>query len=386
MSQSLFDPTDPGFLDDPYPAYRRLRDQDPVHWDEQHNWWVLSRYEECVGVLGDPRTFASDWRRIGIDTPPEFVSVQTLDPPQHTHVRRLLTRAIGGVNHRALADDVAVSVGRILDELVPEGEFDFVRALARPVALRAVARLLGNDPGDDTFADVADAVVRSMDLGLHPDAERDGLDARRRMDRLIEEWFDEASGDGLINQLASARESFENEADFVATLHSVRVVFFSVYESWTRFMANAMLHLLASADGSADLRSPSQLPLDPLVEELLRFDGPVQAESRAATEDVEIGGRRISKGDLVVALLGSANRDPSRFETPDMILPTRHPNPHVGFGYGVHSCPGKRFSSICSSALLRVLFERCPGLNVTRAPDRRPDATLRGLRSLMLAA
>ncbi|MGW0707235.1 cytochrome P450 [Streptomyces sp. NPDC002643] len=376
----LFDPLSSDMIADPYPGYRRLREHAPVYWHEQLGSWLLTRFADCQTVLRDAERFAADFRRVGIPTPDTLLSLQTLDPPEQTPLRHLGLNTLRAMDVEGFAAELAVRAVAELSALAERGEFDFVRDFSDAFTLTAMTTLL-NVPGpaeDETFHRLNADLDRSMDSGLDPDAEAAGIRARSRFNALVESWLANPPKEGVIAYLVE--HEAEGGVPREVLVNSVRAFFHAGFEVPSRFLSNAVAALLDQPDAFAALRRGA--PMGPAVEELIRFGGPVHALSRACTEDTVIGGTTIRRGEIVVALIGAADRDPEQFPDPDVIRLDRDPNPHLGFGRGSHSCLGSMIGRAEATAVLSAVVRHLPSLRRNGPPVPRPHATLRGYRSL----
>jgi cytochrome P450 len=374
----LFNPLDPAFLEDPHSGYARLRETDPVHWHEGIQAWILSSHRDCARVLGDPPLFASDWRRVGVDVPPAILSIQALDPPEHTPVRHLLVEAFKAQRFDLIGQQIGDSVAARLDRLTEVGSFDFMSQFATPLALETIALLLGvQAPEVAWFAEVSQTIVNAMDAGLVPEAREPGLAARAELAALTDSWLLDPPDHGVIGFVARAAGRDETSRQTLA--NTMRVLLHAGYESFSRFLGNAVLALLQHPGG---LKALHEVDLRVALDELLRYGAPVQGDSRVCVADTWIGGRRLRRGDIVTLLLAAANRDPVVFTDPDELLLDRRPNPHLAFGRGLHACLGARFAHLQARVILRTLAERHPSMQLAGAPVFHRNATLRGLRRL----
>ena len=382
----LFNPLDPESVRDPYPMYRRLRETEPVYWHEDLRSWVLSRYAECQFVLSNPDLFTVDFRRVGIPTPPELLSIQTWDPPSHTPLRAFLASGFHEKDLAALQSLTNQRAEQMLARLAEREVFDFVTEFADPLALATITTFLGVEPpaSDESFARLNDDLDRSMDSGLATDAgeaEQAGLRARAHFNVLANSWLDRNSQQGLIGYVSANSDSVDVPRDVL--VNSLRAFFHAGFEVPSRFLGNAMLALLRRPGAISDLRLADSL--EPALQELVRYSGPVHALSRACTEDTEVGGKQIARGQIVTALIGAANRDPAQFSAPDELVLNRKPNPHLGFGRGIHSCLGFPVGLIEARSTFSTIARSYPRVRLAGNPVPRRNATLRGLASLPLA-
>jgi cytochrome P450 len=374
-----FDPLAPDFTADPYARYRELRATGPL-WRTPGGLWLATSLEVCAKILRDPRfghgevTGATRSRR--------GRSFLVQDPPVHTRLRRLVSRAFTA----RLIERLRPRVAAITDDLLARahGETDLIAALAHPLPVIVISELLGVPPEDhDRFSAWSGALVRGLDPDfLLPSEELEkreaaraefgvyfsALAARRR----------EAPGEDLLSALATMDELSED--DLIATCVLLLV---AGHETTVNLIANGTLALLRAPDQLEWFRAhPDQAPA--AIEELLRYDPPVQLSARAALEDVEIAGQAIPKGSFVMMLLGAANRDPDVFADPDRLDLTRWTTEaprHLAFGMGIHYCLGAPLARVEGQIALTRLVER--DLTLLPGPLRYKDnLILRGLEEL----
>jgi cytochrome P450 len=362
--------------------------------------WMLTRYRDVHAVLRDPRFSVERIRaplvRDNLDRMPEFLrqsaqgmrSMLIIDPPDHTRVRKLVNKAFTPKRIAALRDHIEAIVRELVAEARTKGRFDLIHDLAEPLPAIVIAELLGVPPGDHRqfrewssamiagFAspsaaarDTATAATRSL-FGYLGDT----IAARRR----------DPQGD-LISAMIEAQEERDalTDAELLATAN---LLLLAGHETTTNLIGNGTLALLREPDHWRRLcAEPGLWPS--AVEELLRFDGPVQATLRVALEDVEIDGHAIPEGALVLVSIGAANHDPAAFEEPDRLELARDPNPHLAFGFGTHFCLGAPLARLEALLTFEALTRSFPGLSlVDDAPQYRPNPVLRGLVRLDVAA
>ena len=397
---SRFDPHDPAFQADPYPAYAALRAGAPVALLEVRGFrfYWLSRYDDVAAALRDPRLsakkFPDDMLAAGV--PDSFRRLGELlthmmllkDPPDHTRLRGLVNtaftpRVIEGLRARAEA-----IVGELLDAVQPSGRMDVIRDLATPLPVIVIAELLGIAAVDrerfkhwsDDIAVVLDGSVRTAGLpaAAASCAElseylRGEVAARRRAPR-----------EDLLSRLIAARDHADalSEDELIATCV---LILLAGHETTTNLIGNGVLALGRHPAELARLRRDPQL-VRGAVEEMLRFDSPVQMTSREAKEPVLLGGVRLEPGIEVNLSLGAANRDPAQFEDPERFDVTRAPNRHLAFGLGAHFCLGAPLARLEAQAAFEAIVRRIPVWKLeSEAIRRRPGLVLRGLASLPIA-
>jgi cytochrome P450 len=382
-----FDPADPATREDPYPAYARLRDEDPAHWCPRLRAWLLSRYDDVAAGLRDARLTADHAAAARYKGRPAEAlggSLRTVasDPPAHDVVRAMLAEALNA-RVRTVGPLVESLVGRLLDAVAMQGgEVDAIEAFAYPLPIEVIAELLAIPDADrPRFREQSRAVARGMDRFFSGDEARAALSAiGAYFLGLVGERRD-APGDDLVRRLLRAEWHGDrlNELEVVALCTAL---VFGGHETTVNLLGNGLLALLMDAPALARLRAEPAL-VGSAVEELLRFDSPPQFVARTATVELHVHGRTIRAGDTVLLGIGAANRDPTVFGEPDRLDLTRSPNPHLAFGLGPHACPGAQLSRIEARLALPAVLHRFPALRLgTAPPARRPTFILRGLERL----
>jgi cytochrome P450 len=380
----FFDPLSSDSLQDPYGVYRRLREQRPIYWHEQLGSWVLTRYADCLLVLSDSDLFAADFRRVGIPTPPPLLSLQTLDPPEQAPLRNFALSAMQAQDLFELEEDATRRAEGMLADLSSREQFDFVSEFADPFTLGTISRLLGVEPPaqDEEWQRLNEDLDKSMESALVPEAEEPGLKAREAFNGLVSEWLTRRPEKGILGYVWRNRANVEVDDEIL--VNSIRAFWHAGFEVPSRFLGNAVLALLSNPIALAGVRSTDSLAS--ALEELVRYAGPVHAVSRACTRAAWLGEQQIERGDVVISLLAAANRDPAKFDRPEELVLDRHPNPHLGFGRGAHSCLGFRIAKMQAKVVVSTMLRSSyPDIGVVSEPTPRRNATLRGLASLPLS-
>jgi hypothetical protein len=365
-----FEPLSEYHLRSPYDTYRRLRGEQPVYWHNQLQSWLVSRHDHCSEVLSRADIFAADFRRAGRSEDQAMVSILTLDPPEHDPYRELIA---GGLSPRHWAAVLAENDAWLADQVSTRlgTEIDLVNELCLPLALRSVAAVMGIEPINHELMDASAAVVASMFSGFEPAAQAPGMAARAELSRILAETARTAPA-GLLAQV-------RDHPELPYLVNSMRVVLLAGINSASRFLGLALMSLL-SGPGLESLPAAAQLPT--AVNELIRFDGPFQAMSRIVVADCDFHGQAFCRGQEVITLLGSANRDPRIFAEPDALVLGRSPNPHLGFGRGMHACVGARFAVSLTVGLLTCLARQAPGTKLAGQAIMDRNPTLRGVMKL----
>ena len=390
-----FNPFLPEVHADPYPLYHRLRAEDPVHRNGP-GFWVLTRYADVVAVLRDPR-MSRDPRRsaqyqliqrgnAGEDPWEDGApSMLFVDPPDHTRLRTLVNKAFTPAAIGRLRSRVEELVEGLLDRVAGTGEMDVVDDLAYPLPVTVICELLGVPPADQTrFRDWSGALVHLLDPLVAEDVLERALRARAALrgylGDLVAERRAHPAGDLLTALVAAEDEGHRLSEQELISMCMLLLV--AGHETTVNLIANGTLALLGHPAERARLAADPALAAS-AVEELLRYDSPVQLTSRHATTDLEVGGQLVREGETVITALGAANRDPAQFPDPDRLHLARSPNRHVAFGGGIHFCLGAPLARMEAQVALAALLRRLPGLACGgEEPTWRDTVTLRGLATL----
>jgi pimeloyl-[acyl-carrier protein] synthase len=395
MGEVVFNPMDPEFVADPYPTYRRLRTEDPVHYNPL-GFWVLTRYQDVMATLRDGRAVkepiaAFVAARFGAPVPAIGFSMLDRDPPDHTRLRGLVSKAFTPKMVERLRPDVQAIVDDLLDRVDGSGTMDLIEQFAYPLPVTVICRMLGVPVKDhERFKQWGLDIARGLDaIMLPPDSEV----ARRSMAsrHAITDYFRELIAErratpraDLLTDLIAAEEAGDrlSEQELLATCILLLI---AGHETTVNLIGNGTLALLRHPDQLRLLRERPEL-IGTAVEELLRFDGPVQRTARIPSEDITIDGRTIPKGELVMPFIGAADRDPAQFPDPDRLDITRADNRHVAFGLGIHFCLGAPLARVEGQIAINTLLARMPRLALaTDRPAFRQSLTLRGLESLRVS-
>ncbi len=395
-----------GFRTTTHETYARMREDDPVFCqpglDGETPIWFVTRYDDVVSILVDDARFVVDpalamtdaeleeWRASSVVPDDDRINrnLLALDGEDHRRLRRLVTRAFTPRMVEQLRPRIQEIADELLDRVEERGEMDLVDDYAFPLPITVIAELLGIPPEDqDRFRVWSNAFVSpaltdeaKAQFALHVEeflAYLHELFARRRAE----------PRDDLVSALVRAEE--EGDALTEEELSSMAVLLIVAgHETTVSLIANSVLTLLAHPDELERIREePEALPK--AVEELLRFESPVERSlTRWAATDVELGGHTIRRGELVIAVLGSANRDPARFAESDSLDLGRSDTKHVGFGRGSHYCLGAPLARVEAEIALRTLFDRLPALRLAIEADAlawRPIPLFRSLVSLPVA-
>jgi cytochrome P450 len=392
MDELRFNPMDPAFVADPYPTYRRLRAEDPVH-QSPLGFWVLTRYEDVVAALRDPRLAkeaipAFVAARFGLPVAGPGLSMLDRDPPDHTRLRGLVSKAFTPRVVDVLRPHIQQIVDGLLDRVENQGGMDLVEDFAYPLPVTVICEMLGVPVEDrERFKIWGLDIARGLDaIWLPPDSDvaKRSLAARHELAdyfrHLIARRRAQPRAD-MLSGLIAAEEAGDklNEEDLLATCILLLV---AGHETTVNLIGNGMLALLRHPGQLHRLQEDPGLMVT-AVEELLRYDGPVQRTARIPSEDVTIGGLLIPKGELVMPFIGAADRDPAQFRDPERLDITRTDNRHIAFGWGIHFCLGAPLARIEGQIAIGTIVRRLPNLRLaTEAPAFRQSLTLRGLSTL----
>jgi cytochrome P450 len=389
-----YNPFLPEVRDDPYPTYQSLREADPVHRSPFMDIWILTRYEDVALVLRDQRFLAD--RRLGEDYREQpglddTRSMLVLDPPDHTRLRGLVSKAFTPRMVERMGAQAQAIVDAALDAAAQRGGLELVEDLAYPLPVTVIARLLGVPEEDwPRFRDWSKVLAASLDPVATAMRDEGRQAEDRAADLAIQDYLADivarrraAPGDDLISALISVEERGDvlSERELVAMLVLLLI---AGHETTVNLIGNGVLALLRNPDQLALLRSRPEL-LAGAVEELLRWDSPVQLTGRVVGETCELGGRTLRRGEFALTLLGAANRDPAQFADPDRLDLTREPNQHFAFGRGIHFCLGAPLARLEGRLAIGTLIRRFPDLRLDGEPVRTETITMRGLRRLPLA-
>ncbi|WP_419995582.1 cytochrome P450 family protein [Streptomyces boninensis] len=381
------------FATDPYPAYAWLREHDPVHWTTLPSGveaWLVTRYDDARQALADQRLSKNPARHSSDKTgiPGErgaglMTHLLNIDPPDHTRLRRLVSKAFTPRTVEAFAPRVQELTDDLIDRFAGKGEADLIHEFAFPLPIYAICDLLGVPREDqDDFRDWAGVMIH------HGKGPRGGVaKAVKKMRGYLAELIHRKRGDlgdDLISGLIRASDHGEHLTEQEAAAMAF-ILLFAGFETTVNLIGNGTYALLTHPEQRARLAAdPALLP--GAVEELLRYDGPVElATWRFAAEDLTIGGRPIRAGDPVLVVLAAADRDPARFPDPDLLDLARTDNQHLGYGHGIHYCLGAPLARLEGRTAIGTLLRRIPDLRLAADPSElrwRGGLIMRGLRTL----
>jgi cytochrome P450 len=388
---------DPSNRANPYPAYEQIRERGPLQLPDM-TLNVFSSYQDCDDVLRHPSS-ASDrmkstaaHREIadGVEArpigPPGFLF---LDPPDHTRLRRLVSKAFVPKVVKALEPDITELVDGLLDRVEEQGSFDVIADLAYPLPVAVICRLLGVPIEDEPqFSHASALLAAALDPVISFTGQaHDSFDEMLQAGLWLREYLRDLiarrrsdPGDDLMSGLIHVEELGDQltEEEIVATCNLLLV---AGHETTVNLIANAILAMLSHPRQWTALGADPQR-VSAVVEETLRYDPPVQLMGRIAADDMTIGEATVPKGDVIMLLLAAAHHDPAAFDRPDEFDPDRENIRHLGFGKGPHFCLGAPLARLEAAVALTAVTTRFPQARLNGEPQYKPNLTLRGMASL----
>ncbi len=401
-----FDPYSPEFLDDPYPTYSRLRDQTPVFFDPEWELTFVTRHQDVSAILKDRERFGRDYRhrlttaevdqrlhdRIYPSSWPMWTryireSFIDLEPPRHTRLRRLVSKAFTRRSSEVFRPRLEAATDRLLDTALESGRLEAIRDLATPIPVAMIADLMGIPAEDHPhLLEWSHAIVKVFDQRVTDEEGAAAEAATRDFVSYLEGIVSlrrARSGDDLI----SAMIQVEDEGDTLTDEEIVGTAILTLnagHEATVHAIGNGLLALANHPSDYAALHR-GEVPISAAVEELLRYDSPLQMFERWVLEDTEIEGHRLPVGSKVGLLFGSANRDVAVFGPSGEGLDlTRSPNPHLSFGAGVHFCVGAPLATVELEATFGRIATRVRSIDLVEATDRIESLVFRGVQTLAL--
>ena len=388
------DLTDPAVVADPYPSFARARAVAPVQWHEGLQLWLAFSHAEANAVLRD-RRLGRIWRdkepaeRFGQFNLIHRNAILEMEPPEHTRLRRLVSAAFARGHVERLRPWVQQLADRLVDELVERSDgsepVDVLTGMAEQLPVEVIAQLLGVPEADKPLLRPwSNAIVKMYEYGRPPAVE----DAAERAAAEFVEYLRGLAaerrtnlGEDLLSHLVSTRDADGDKLTEDELVTTCVLLLNAGHEATVNVSGNGLLALLEHPDQLQRLRDdPGLLPT--AIEELMRFDSPLQLFERTATEDVEIGGITVERGQKIAALLGAANHDPAVFADPETLDVGRTDNPHISFGAGIHFCIGAPLARVELQASFGALLGRTSRLELGRPARRRPEFVIRGLAEL----
>jgi cytochrome P450 len=390
----------PEVLANPYPLYRRLRTEDPVHWEDDDERWMLTRYADVVTVLRSPAASSDRVQALSRFVPSHLRpllelrsnSMLNCDAPRHTRLRLLVNKAFTARAVEALADKIQHLVDGMLDAVQPRGRMDLMADLAHPLPVIVIAEMLGVPPEDrplfkrwshdlSLIAGGAGS-PRGLSMADYSRCADSFGELSKYVGEIVAKRRAEPRAD-LLTALGQAEEAGDrlNEMELYANSALLLV---AGHETTTNLIGNGSLALLRHPDQLDRLRrDPSLVPS--AVEEFLRYESPVQFLTRLLKEDLSLGGKQLRAGQTLLVMLGAANRDPEQFADPEGLDVGRSDNKHVAFGLGSHFCLGAQLARLEGRIVFETLLRRLPNLRLDGEVHYRKHFNLRGLEALPVA-
>jgi pimeloyl-[acyl-carrier protein] synthase len=392
---SLLQLLNPAVIADPHALYRALREHDPVHWDPYMHAWVVTSYPEVVTVLMNysaDRAPASDYLdRLGLSFMKPFAEMMRqqmlfMDPPMHARLRSICSAAFTPHRIEELRKGIESIANKLIDKIIYSGRMDMLADFANPFPAIVTATVLGVPTEDhrQLGAWVIDLAEVLGNFQHHPDRVAQIVKSLEDFKSYVAERMEEQRSrptDGLIYALMTAEVDGHRLSDEEVIVNTI-ITLIGGHETTTNLIASGFLTLLGDPERFDQLRSHPEI-IGSAIEELLRFESPVQHTARIAPADMQLGGKTIQKGSRVVAALAAANRDPSRFPDPDRLDLLRPDNRHLAFGWGAHFCFGAPLARMEGQIAFNLLLRRLlrPAL-LDDTLHWRSNAGLRGLTAL----
>jgi pimeloyl-[acyl-carrier protein] synthase len=398
---TAIDFSDPAIQADPYPVYQRLRETSPVFWNETTNSWLVSRYDDIVALLNDPRISSArvdaTFRVLPDDVQRELEPLRHVlsqrmlltDPPTHTRLKNLVMPAFAARTSERRRERVQAICDGFIDRMADDGTFDVMRDFATPLPGWVTGDVLGVPvERQQQFSDWSHDQVRIYDrLGAIHDrvaVMRQGQASMLAMKEYLEEIIEQRRrepADDVITMLVQAEEAGDRLSNDEMVVMVVAILV-GGNNSTAHLIGNAILTLLRHPDALILLREDHSL-IRPAIEEIMRFESPVQSTSRVAKEPIDLAGQTIEPGSNVHVLLASGNRDESQFPGPDTFIIDRSPNRHLTFAHGPHYCLGTSLARTITQTAVLTLITRFPDMKLaTDSPEWNDGFSFRSLKTL----
>ncbi len=394
----MVDFNDPAFIADPYAGLKELRNSGKPVWHEGLGMFLAACHSDANDVFRN-----KSLGRIFVDKKPEFEwetfnwlhsdSILDSEPPKHTRLRALVAKAFNRNKIEGMRPAIERITAELLDAIeikVRSGQnFDLIADYAEPLPVKIIADLLGFPESEEhLLRPWSQAIVKMYEVNPTIEYQNEAKVAAGEFADYVRTLAEERKrkpGSDLITDLAMVEENGEklNMHELVAT---AVLLLNAGHEASVNAFGNGMVEVLRRPDQSTLLREDPRGVTERALEEFMRFDAPLQLFERTATKDTELGGVAIEAGQKIAALIGSANRDSQVFENADEMDVTRDPNPHIGFGAGIHFCLGAPLARLEMGVSLPALWEKFPNMELASEPVRRPTFVLRGYESVAITA
>lgn len=394
----MLDFTDPAFINNPYPALADARRIGKPFWHEETEMFLAPRHADANAVLRQkglgriftPKTPETEWYDFNYL---HSDSILDSEPPKHTRLKSLVSKAFNPVTIKALQPDIERLTASLLDDcaakLTANGSFDAIADFAEPLPVKVIAFMLGFPDGDEhLLRPWSQSIVKMYEVNPSDDHRREARAAASEFAAYVEGLMAERKvrpGTDLISMLAAVESDGERLSahELIATCV---LLLNAGHEASVNGFGNGLVAALRTPGVMEPLRADPRGASRSALEEFLRFDSPLQLFERTAKVDTEINGVTIREGQKIAALLGSANRDSEVFDNADAMDLTRETNPHIAFGAGIHFCIGAPLARLEMNVSLPALMERFPELDLASEPVRRPTFVLRGYDTVPVTA
>ncbi|MFJ8140539.1 cytochrome P450 [Streptomyces sp. NPDC096013] len=395
----VFDPWDPAFVSDPYPAYAELRERGRVTYYAPTDQWLVPRHADVSALLRDRRLGRTYQHRFTHEDfgrtapPPEHEPFHTLndhgmldlEPPDHTRIRRLVSKAFTPRTVERLKPYVGRLAGELVDGLVAKGGGDLLTDVAEPLPVAVIAEMLGIPESDRAPLRPWSADICGMyELSPSEETAAKAVRASDEFSAYLRELIAarrKNPGDDLISGMIAAHDEDDVRLTEQELVSTAVLLLNAGHEATVNSTVNGWWALFRNPDQLAALRADHSL-IPSAVEELMRYDTPLQLFERWVLDEIEIDGTTIPRGAEIAMLFGSANHDPAVFTAPDRLDLTRADNPHISFSAGIHYCIGAPLARIELAASMGALLEKAPTLRLAAEPERKPNFVIRGLEGL----
>lgn len=388
-----FNPLTPEFRQNPYPFYDLLRQHAPIFYWDRWQMYFLSRYDDCVALLRDNRLGHGTFHEENAPATQRALATMQKDwllfknPPDHTRLRSLVHKVFTPRMVEQLRGTVERITNELLDRVQAQGEMDLIADLAYPLPVTVIAEMLGIPQEDHlAFHALSNDLARSLDLteetAVYDRASKAAETFRNYLETLASKRRSRPQND-LLSALVAVEEAGDrlNLNELYATC---AFLFVAGHETTINLIGNGTLALLQHPEQLTLLKNKPML-IETAVEEMLRYDSPVQMTSRMVLEDFKYNGRFFHRGNTIAFLLGSANHDPDQFHQPHTLDIQRKKNQHLSFGSGIHYCVGAPLARLEGQIAVATLLKRMPHLALTRSkPEHVDNYLLRGVKSLTL--
>ena len=396
-----FNPFSAGFRANPYPIYDYLRAKNSIFRSLAGGNWVVTRYEDVKIILREHRVYSDDKPKI-IQEKSQYLKNRGknldaladasnkflfyMDPPDHTRLRRLMSKAFSPIVIERMRPQIQTIVDECLDKALSRGELDVISELAGPLPVKVIARMLGVPSSDaqeqlHQWSQILSRILDSLiSLEEYEALDKAILEFQQYFRQLISQRAKDPQDD-LISYLIAARDESEKLSE-EEVLSTCILLFMTGEETTVNTIGNGILALLHHPEQMEKLKQEPNI-IQTAVEEMLRYDSPVQITVRIASDNLEINNHTIQKGEKMLICLGAANRDPVKFSNPDLFNILRHENHHLAFGDGIHYCLGATLARTQAEIAINSLVQKLPNLKL--ASDKlewRKNIALRGLKAL----